>query len=101
MTWPWIVGLAAGAYAAKLLGVSVGTTALIGRWEPVTRHLPVALFTGLIVVLTFDGGGFLTVDARLAGVAAGAVVALRRGPFVAVVVVAMVVTAGIRAVSSL
>jgi len=101
MTWPWVIVLAAGAYGFKLLGVSVATTSLMARWEPVTRHIPVALFVGLVVVLTLDGGRQITVDARLAGVAAGGLVAIRRGPFVAVVAVAMAVTAAIRAVSSM
>lgn len=97
MSWPWIIALAVGAYGFKLLGVSAGSA--LRRWESLTRLLPVALFTGLIVVLTFDGGQTITFDARLAGIAAGGIVAWRRGPFAVVIAVAMLVTAGVRALS--
>jgi hypothetical protein len=97
VSWPVLLTIAAGAYAFKAGGALLG-----GRFADATRAqailmlLPPALLTGLILVWTLDGGERLVVDARLAGVAAGAVAAWRRAPFVVVVVLAAGVTALVR-----
>ncbi len=105
MSWSAILVLVVGAYGCKLFGVVVlaklGDTdgALDPRlaWFPTVAGLiPAALFSALIAVQTLEADGVLQLDARAAGVAAGAVAVWRRVPFVAVVVIAMAVTAAIR-----
>lgn len=105
MSWPAIVVLAAGAYGCKLFGHVVlarlggddaATTGAL-RWFPdLAALIPAALFAALIAVQTFGADEALVVDARAAGVAAGAVAVWRKAPFVVVVVLAMAVTAAIR-----
>ena len=99
MSW-WTIGaLAAGAYAFK----AIGLLAFAGhqpsaRRVAALRLLPPALLGGLIVVQTVAVGTSLVVDARLAGVLAGAAVATwRRAPFLLVLVVAAATTALVRA----
>jgi hypothetical protein len=65
----------------------------------VTELLPAALLAALVVVSTFASDRYLAVDARAAGVVAAAVALAARLPFVAVIVVAAVVTALVRAVA--
>ncbi len=96
MTWPAIMILAAGAFGFKALGVIWSPPRDRGRYASL---LPAALFAGLIVVLVFDSDGALSLDARLAGALAAGVAAWRKLSFVAVVVIAMVVTAGVRALA--
>ena len=100
MSWTALLVLAAGAYGFKVLGLVV----LGGRQLPAplarcVALLPAALLPALIAVQTLDGGERLVLDARIAGVAAAAVAVWRRLPFAAVLVVAMAVTAGLRAVA--
>jgi hypothetical protein len=98
MTWVAIIVTAAGCYAFKLAGLSVPDRVLD---RPLVRAiavaLPVALLAALAAVQTFATAGGLTVDARLAGVAAGGVALLLRAPFLVVVAVAAVTAAGLRA----
>lgn len=110
MSWLAIAGLVVGAYGFKALGTfglarlnreRMVTADLRPRgplsWFPVLAGLiPAALFAALVAVQTLEADGSLQIDARLAGVGAGAVAAWRRAPFVAVIVVAMAVTAAIR-----
>ncbi len=100
-TWTAIAATAAGAYAVKLLGLSVPAAALE---RPAVRRLaallPVALLAGLTALQTFGGGGrTLLLDARAAGLAAAAVALVLRAPFLVVVGVAVLVTAGVRHVT--
>lgn len=96
MSWQAIVGLALGAFAFKALGVVWTPPRDRGRYASL---IPAALFAGLVVVLTFETDGALAVDARLAGAVAAVVAAWKRQSFVVVVVLAMAVTAGIRAIA--
>ena len=104
MSWPAIVVLVVGSYACKLFGVAVlarvGDDGAIGGrlgWFPAMASLiPAALFAALIAVQTLENDGALQLDARAAGVAAGAVAVWRKAPFVLVVILAMAVTAAIR-----
>lgn len=95
--WAAIAVTAAGCYALKLAGLCVPA-----RWldHPALRRFaalaPVALLAALTAVQTFGHHRGLTIDARAAGVAAAAVALLLRAPFLAVVVVAAAVTAGLR-----
>ncbi len=97
MNWAGIIVLSGGCYLAKLAGVVAG-----GRFSaalgPVTTLLPPALFSGIVVLMTVVDGTELVVDARLVGVAVAVVAVLRRAPFVVVVGLAMIVTAGLRLV---
>lgn len=99
MSWTAIAVLAAGAYAWKALGVVVlGRLGLHLRVIDVVGLLPAALLAGVIVLQTLTDGTSLVVDARLAGVAVGAVAAWRKAPLPVVLVVAAVTTALLRAV---
>lgn len=60
--------------------------------------LPVALLAGLVVVQVLGDGRSLAVDARLAGLGAGALALWLRAPFLVVVVVAAGTAALLRAV---
>ncbi len=114
MSWWPILVLAAGAYACKAVGVWLGqrlprTTAATspgpdggagdGRLVALVALLPAALLAGLIVVQTIGDGAGISLDARVAGVVVGGVAAWRRAPFLAVIILAGAVTAGLRALS--
>ena len=98
MSWPLMIALVAGSYGFKALGVTTLGGHVERRLGPVVTLLPAALFAALIVVLTFEDAGELVLDARAAGVAAGALAVWRKAPLLVVVVVAMAVTAGLRAI---
>ena len=95
-----VVATAIGCYLLKLAGLSVPDRVLE---HPYVRRLgatlPVALLAALVVVQTFASGRSLTVDARLAGLAAAVVALLLRAPFLLVVVVAAVTAAVLRALT--
>ena len=61
--------------------------------------MPAVLFPALVAVMTFEEEGSLVLDARVAGVAAGAVAAWCKSSIMVVVVSAMAVTAGLRAIA--
>ena len=93
-TWLAVLVCAAGCYLLKLVGMSVPAAVLE---RPVVRRasdlLPVALLAALIAVQVFSGSDrhdhpVLTVDARLAGLAAAVVALVLRAPFIVVVIVA-------------
>jgi branched-subunit amino acid transport protein len=99
--WSAILGTATGCYALKLLGLSV-PSGLLDR--PVVRRFaalaPIALLAALTALQTFGHGAHgLTLDARAAGLAAAGVAAWRCAPFLIVVLAAVVVTAGVRALA--
>ncbi|MGW2522081.1 AzlD domain-containing protein [Streptomyces sp. NPDC001617] len=97
-TWIAIGATALGCYAVKLAGLLVPAGTLE---RPLVRRLaallPVALLAALTAQQTFADGHALVLDARVAGVAAAAVVLVLRAPFLLVVAAAVVVTAGVRA----
>ena len=88
--------MTAGAYALKAVGVTVLGGFVERRLQALVSLLPAALFTAMVVLMTFGRDSGLAVDARLAGVAAGAVAVWRRASLIVVVVVAMAATAGLR-----
>lgn len=115
MSWTAIIVLAAGAYLFKALGLAVlGPMAAAGA-EPgddstaaasdggwflrVGQLLPPALLAALVVNQTVTDGQQLVVDARLAGVAAGAVAVGRGAPFWLVLIISAAVTATLRAIT--
>lgn len=94
-----MIALVAGSYGLKALGVSSLGGRIERRLGPAVTLLPAALFAALIVIMTFEDADTLALDARAAGVGAGAVAVWRKAPLVLVVVVAMAVTAGVRAIT--
>ena len=72
-----ILGMGAGVYTLRLIGLTLRDVALPAIWERALRFVPVALLTGLVVV-----GLNAQVSAepwRLLAVAAAALVAYRTG----------------------
>lgn len=98
MTWTAIAVLAAGAYFFKLFGVVVGGRFVSPTLRQAISLLPPALFMSVIVLQTFEHAGSLVVDARVVGVAVAIVATLRRLPFIAIIVLAMIATALTRVV---
>ena len=96
--WAAVLAAAGVCYALKLGGWLVPPRLLA---DPRVRRgaalLPVALLAGLVVVQVLADGRQLVVDARLAGLAAGALALLLRAPFLVVVVVAAATAALLRA----
>ena len=99
MSWPLLILLAAGSYGLKALGVTTLGGIVERRFGPVVSLLLAALFSALIVVMTFEEAGELVFDARVAGVAVGVIAAWRKAPLLVVVAVAMAATAGLRALA--
>lgn len=100
MTWAAILALAGITYVLKASGVLLsGRERLPGAVEALVPLMPAALLAALVAVQTFGDERSLTLDARAAGVAVGALLAWRRVPLLVVVVAAALVTAGVRAVS--
>lgn len=99
MSWVVVLVGCAGCYFLKLLGTLVPARFLDGpRLQLFARVLPAALLAGLVVVLTFDGGRRLTLDARIPGMVAAAIAIRLRAPFLVVVVTASVTSALVRLV---
>lgn len=113
MSWTAIAVLAAGSYAFKAIGLVLlgplvarssddapGKSGPAGGWPiQLGQLLPPALLAALVVNQTVTDGQALVVDARLAGVVAGAVAVVRGAPFWLVLVVAAGVTALFRLVT--
>jgi branched-subunit amino acid transport protein len=98
--WLVILLLGAGTYALKGAGpLLLGGRRLPRPVEHLANRVPAALLAALVVVSTVGAGRSLMVDARLAGVVAAGAALRLRAPFVAVVAVAVAVTAGVRAIA--
>jgi branched-subunit amino acid transport protein len=98
--WIAIGATAVGCYAVKLIGLLVPAGVLE---RPLVQRfaalLPVALLAALTAQQTFAEARVLVVDAKAAGLAAAAVALILRAPFLLVVAAAVVVTAGVRAMT--
>lgn len=95
--WLAVLAVGAGTVAIKGIGpVAVGTRRLPQRVLDPLALLAPALLAALVVVETFASGRSLVVDARLAGVAAGALAVAARAPLWAVVLAGAVATALVR-----
>ncbi|QYX77155.1 AzlD domain-containing protein [Streptomyces akebiae] len=98
--WIAVAVTAVGCYAVKLIGLLVPTGVLE---RPLVQRLaallPVALLAALTAQQTFADGHDLVVDAKAAGLAAAAVALFLRAPFLVVVAAAVLVTAGVRALT--
>lgn len=115
MSWTAILLLAGGAYFFKVLGLVVLGPAMLrsggspsdgddGRQADgvllrVGKLLPPALLAALVVSQTVATGTELVIDARLAGVAAGALAVWRGAPFWLVLVISAATTALLRLVA--
>ncbi|MFE9833535.1 AzlD domain-containing protein [Streptomyces sp. NPDC005551] len=98
--WIAIGATAVGCYLVKLLGLLV-PAGLLERplVQRLAALLPVALLSALTAQQTFADGRALVLDAKAAGLAAAAVALILRAPFLLVVLAAVVVTAGVRALT--
>jgi uncharacterized membrane protein len=99
MIWAAVLLGSAACYALKALGYVVPERVLD---TPLVAQLvamfPVALLSALLAVVTLADGMTITLDARVAAVAAAAVALALRAPFLIVVLVGAATAAVIRAV---
>jgi branched-subunit amino acid transport protein len=96
--WIAIVATGLGCYALKLAGLVVPQRVLADpRVRRFSELVPVALLAALITVQALADGRALELNGpRLAGLAAAVIALLLRAPFLVVLVVAALVTAGLR-----
>ncbi|HEX7582265.1 MAG TPA: AzlD domain-containing protein [Gaiellaceae bacterium] len=102
MSAAWITVLVVGAGTAVLKAVGpvgVANKELPPRVTELLSMVGPAILGALVVTETFAHGRHLVVDARIAGVAAGAVAVLLRAPLWAVVIVGALATAVVRLIS--
>ena len=99
--WLTIVALAAATALIKASGPVVFGGRPLPAWlQRVIPLLAPALLAALVVTETFgDHSGGLVVDARAAGLAAAGGALALRAPIVVVLIVAALVTAGVRALA--
>ncbi|HEY9411941.1 MAG TPA: AzlD domain-containing protein [Jiangellaceae bacterium] len=101
MIWIAVLVAAVGCFAIKLAGLSLPASVLERpEVQRVATFLPIAMLAALVAVEAFDDGGRLAVDVRLlAGVGAGLAALVLRASFLVVIVVAVITTAVLRAVT--
>ena len=98
MTWAAVLLAAVLCAALKLAGWLLPAAAVEDpRVRRLAGLLPVALLAGLVVVQVLGSGKALVLDARLAGLLAGAVALALRAPFLVVVGAAALTAALVRA----
>jgi branched-subunit amino acid transport protein len=99
--WVTILAASVGCYGLKLAGVSLPESVLADpRVQRVAGLLPVAMLSALVASGLFASGRHYTADWQLiAGVGAGAVALWRGRSLVVVFVIAIAVTALLRAVA--
>jgi branched-subunit amino acid transport protein len=97
MTIAAILVLAFGSYAYRIVGPMLGQRLKLS--EPVRRILLIAaavLLLALVTTSAFTQGHGFAGWARPAGIGVGAILAVRRAPFVVVVIAATATTALLR-----
>ena len=98
MMWVGVIAGSLGCYVEKLLGYLLPTSV---AENPAIRRIfglmPVALLAALVAVQTFAAGTTLTIDARAVALIVAVVLLVLRAPFLAVVILAGVTAAGLRA----
>ena len=95
--WTAILLACAATYLTKLAGYAVPARWLQNpRMHRVAGALTAALLASLTVMNTFAAGTALSVDARLAALAAAALALWARAPFLLVVLLGAVVSALVR-----
>jgi branched-subunit amino acid transport protein len=98
--WITVLAVGVGTVALKAVGpVGVANRQLPPRVSELLAMVAPAILGALVVTETFAQGRHLVVDARIAGVAAGAVAVLVKAPLWAVVVVGALATAAVRLIS--
>jgi len=99
-TWIVVAGVGLTTIAIKGFGpMLLGGKPLPPRLNGVVALLAPALLAALVAVNTLGGDREIVVDARLPGVLAAAVAIWLKAPVLVVVIVAALVTAGVRAVT--
>lgn len=99
MTEIWVLVAVVGVATVlfKAAGpLFLGGRALPARIQSAVDLLAPVMLTALVVTQTVGGDGELTFDARIPGVAAGAVAVSKHVPIVPAMVIAAVVTALVR-----
>jgi hypothetical protein len=95
--WIAIAVGAAGCFLLKYAGLSVPAPVLADtRVQRVAVLLPVALLAALLVTQTFTEDRAVVLDARAVGLGVALVAVLLRAPFLVVVALAALATAGLR-----
>jgi branched chain amino acid efflux pump len=98
--WISVIVVGTGTAVLKAVGpVGLASKELPPRVADLLALVGPAILAALVVTMTFGHNRSLVVDARIAGVAAGAVAALLRAPFGVVVLVGALATAGVRLVT--
>jgi branched-subunit amino acid transport protein len=96
--WIAIAVMTVVSFAIKAVGpVVLGGRELPRAAERVIVLIPAALLTALVMVQTFAHNRELVVDARAAGLVAAIVAVALRASVLVVLLVAAIVTAGVRA----
>jgi branched-subunit amino acid transport protein len=96
--WITILAVTVGTFVIKASGpILIGEEELSPTARAIIALLAPALLTALVVVETVGGDGEIVLDARLAGVGAAALALWLRAPILLVILVAVLVTAGVRA----
>jgi branched-subunit amino acid transport protein len=99
MTWTWMFALALGTYAMRASApLFLGTRQLPALAERIVNLVAVALIGALVATSTFADGKSLHLDARVVGVAVGAIAVWRHASFPVVVVLAAATAALLRLV---
>jgi branched-subunit amino acid transport protein len=97
MTWTWMFALALGTYAMRASApLFLGTRQLPELAERIVNLVAVSLIAALVATSTFADGKSLHLDARVAGVAVGAIAIWRGASFPVVVVLAAATAALLR-----
>ncbi len=102
MSATWLIVVLVGAATVALKGLApvlLGERALPAPVTRVSGALAPALLAALVVVQTVGDGQALTVDPRVAGVAAAAVALLLRAPLLVVLASAAGVAAAVNALT--
>lgn len=99
--WVVIIALALGTALIKATGAALrGRRGVPTTIDSVMAFLPPALLAGLVVTDTFTRANHqLGVDARGAGLAAAGIAVFFRAPMLVVIVIAVVVTALVKALT--
>jgi branched chain amino acid efflux pump len=98
--WISVLVIGVGTVLLKAVGpVGVANKDLHPRAAELLAMVAPAILAALVVTETFAGGRHLVVDARIAGVAAGAVAAVLRAPLWVVVIAGAAATALVRLVA--
>lgn len=102
MSWFGVLTVSAIAYLTKLSGVMIPQRILDQPYfSKLAVLLPTALLAALTAVQVFATEQELVLDARFAGLAAGAIAYKLRAPFIVIVITAAAVAALLRALFGL